>query len=91
MPGAGGAGGLLSGSLTFTPGDVYNIFVGNGGTGSLYTPARNSANGISSSIQGNALYTASIGGGRGGTEAVGSALVGGNGGSGIVIIKYKFQ
>jgi hypothetical protein len=81
LPGGGGAGGLLSGSVTVTPSDIYNIFVGNGGTGSLYTPARNSESGISSSIQGNALYTASIGGGRGGTGN-GALIAGGDGGSG---------
>ena len=84
--GGGGAGGVkLYSGLSLTAG-TYPITIGNGGTGA--TDARSTSNnGGNSSF--NSSYTATGGGGGGSrNQRTSGARVGGNGGSGIVVLKY---
>lgn len=77
--GAGGAGGYLTGTNLFTPGALYTVTVGAGGTcpGASQT---NGSNGASSSL--GAIATSLGGGGGGGGNSGGYGLAGYNGGSG---------
>jgi len=76
---------------------AYPIIVGGGGAGAAGTssptspsaPGGAGGNGTTSSI--NGTPTARAGGGGGGTSEVQPIALGGTGGSGIVIIRYKFQ
>ena len=91
-PSAGGAGGngattSISGSPTAYAGGggggtESNCSAGAGGTGGGGAGKGNSCSGVAG--------TANTGGGGGGTGC-GTPRVGGNGGSGVVIIRYKFQ
>ena len=79
--GGGGAGGLLTSTALLTPGTVYTISVGAGGT----TTSTSAANGTLSSISGSGLTTiSSTGGGAGGIQHGGTATgaTGGSGGGG---------
>ena len=74
--GAGGAGGMLSGNVTLTSGQVYTVTVGAGGAG-----GGGGAVGSNSSISGTGITTViALGGGNGGNAGAGGA--GGSGGGG---------
>ena len=77
VDGGGGAGGLLSGTTSLSIASSYTITVGAGGTGSLSAPTNGSNSQIGS-------LTASVGGGKGGTDGNNNA---GSGGSGVVILR----
>ena len=103
-PTAGGVGGAGAGLPTaFGSNGVscgsFRYYAGGGGGGRGYSPSANGAGGLGgggaggdSPLQGTA-GTANTGGGAGGTgqQAGGSPTAGATGGSGIIVIRYKFQ
>lgn len=84
--GNGGGGGYVSASVSVTPGEVLNIYVGGGGNGGAYNSAGNDAGGggggggYSSIYRGSTLLAIAAGGGGGGGSRY--TLSGGNGGAG---------
>lgn len=72
--GGGGAGGLIQNTLVASPGTVYTLTIGAGGTAS--------SNGNDSSIVGTATAT---GGGRGGSFGPQNGASGGSGGGGSAV------
>jgi len=74
--GGGGAGGLVTGTTTFSGGNIYTITVGAGGAGSTSTTG-SGVSGSNSSITG---LTTALGGG--GVPNAGNGLSGGSGGGG---------
>ena len=80
-----GGGGSSEASLTFTPGTIYTITVGAGGSGRTFPSLLDGVIGNDSSISGTGLTTiTSVGGGSGGRAMdVGTpSLAGGSGGGG---------
>jgi hypothetical protein len=75
--GGAGAGGLLTGATRLTPNTSYTITVGGGG-----------GVGIQGTNSSGLGVTATGGGHGGGNVAPGGTFNGGNGGSGVVILKY---
>ena len=81
--GGGGGGGVGVGSITFSPGVIYNITVGSGGTGANSSLTTGPASGGNSSIIGGSVNETAYGGGGGGYSGGGSAAANaGSGGSG---------
>ncbi len=87
--GTGNSGGGCNSETapTITPGDVYTITVGQGGTWGSYPPphyTNSGPNGYPSSISGAAANVSTSGGGQGGPTQIpyGSSCNGGSGGSG---------
>ncbi len=84
--GAGGGAGYTSGTLTVTPGEVLNVYVGGGGLGGAYSAGGTDAGGGGSGGGYSSLYrsatplTLAPGGGGGGGAR--QANVGGLGGAG---------
>src|SRR6056300_9875 len=77
--GGGGAGGLLTSTLSSpTVGNTLTVTVGGGGAGT--TTASQGANGTNSSVTGTGVSLTCIGGGAGGQEQVQSGTDGGSGG-----------
>ena len=74
--GGGGAGGYRTTASGLTPGAVYTVTVGQGGTSTTTA----SANGTDSSIIGTGVSITSTGGGRGGHGGNASGSTGGSGG-----------
>ena len=89
--GGGGAGGYLTNTVSYTKGvsSVLTVVVGAGGAGGTGSSA--APDGVNSSItsSGSEATVTSDGGGGGGSER-GAPQIGGTGGSGVVLIKYKY-
>jgi hypothetical protein len=82
---ASGGGGSSESSLTFSPGIVYTITVGDGGAGGVNSDGdtERGTNGSDSSISGSGITTiTSTGGGGGGGASSATRATGNNGGSG---------
>jgi len=75
--GGGGAGGLLSSTTSFTPGTIYTVTIGAGGSGGVWNGSHPTA-GSDSTITG---LSSAIGGGLGSDNIV-NATSGGSGGGG---------
>ena len=85
-PGQGGAGGNgVASSITASP----VTRGGGGGGGGDQGPRPGGSGGGGAALPGGGPGTANLGGGGGGTDTNGGS--GGAGGSGVVIIRYKFQ
>lgn len=84
--GAGGGGGYSTATLTVTPGETLDVYVGGGGDGGAYSSAGNDAGGggggggYSSIYRGSTLLLLASGGGGGGGAR--QARAGGDGGAG---------
>ena len=96
--GGGGAGGYRTASGQTVSATNYTITVGAGGggggsDGSGYGPASEGGGvgGYRYPITAGTGGTANTGGGGGGAPGGGATIPGGPGGSGVVIIRYKFQ
>ena len=104
-PGAGGPGGAGAGTLinpaTGEPGPGPSRYYSGGGGGAQCTAAKGlggiggGGNGASGPYPGSSVAaedgTANTGGGAGASNGGGTSVCGKTGGSGIVIIRYKFQ
>ena len=104
-PGSGGPGGAGAGTLinpaTGEPGPGPSRYYSGGGGGGQCTAAKGlggiggGGNGGSGPYPGSSVAaeagTANTGGGAGGSNGGGTSGIAKNGGSGIVIIRYKFQ
>ncbi len=78
-----GGGNSSETALTFSPGVVYTITVGDGGAGTAQGgPAAAGASGGNSSISGTGITTITSAGGGGGGGETTTAVVGGSGGGG---------
>jgi len=82
--GGGGAGGLLMGTLSITPGGTYSITVGAGGVAPGYSSGSSSQGDDGTGSAFGQFQVAGGGGGAGGTTATGSGTgrSGGSGGGG---------
>lgn len=82
--GGGGAGGLLMGTLSITPGGTYSITVGAGGVAPSYSSGTSSQGDDGTTSAFGSFQVAGGGGGAGGTTATGSGTgrSGGSGGGG---------
>lgn len=82
--GGGGAGGVLRGTLSVTPGAIYNITVGDGGTAFIRSTLLDAGNGTNSSINTLVPVINAKGGGGGGRRDAGTGYgkPGGSGGGG---------
>jgi gliding motility-associated-like protein len=82
--GGGGAGGLLMGTLSITPGGTYSITVGAGGVAPSYNSSSSSQGDDGTGSAFGQFQVAGGGGGAGGTTATGSGTgrSGGSGGGG---------
>lgn len=78
--GGGGAGGLLTGTVTVGPGN-YNVTVGDGGAGGIAPAYSSGTNGTDSTISFPTQVIAD-GGGKGATSSGAGTTPGGSGGSG---------
>jgi hypothetical protein len=77
--GGAGAGGLLTGTASLTPGSVYTVTVGGGGTGGSSV---NGGNGSNSVLSGSGITTVTSIGGGGGSGGNQNGASGGSGGGG---------
>jgi len=81
--GGGGAGGLITSFGSVTPGQVYTVTIGAGGTGGTgSTSGAAATNGGNSSLIGSGISATAIGGGAGGRTGNAGDLSGYSGGSG---------
>jgi hypothetical protein len=82
MGGGGGAGGMRTGTVSLTVGNVYTATVGSGGAAGSGNPGTATGNsGINSSLAGTGISTVtSTGGGAGGSYGGNTAQTGGSGG-----------
>lgn len=87
--GAGGGAGYVTATLSVTPGETLNVYVGGGGNGGLYNAGGadagggGSGGGYSSVYRGSTLLALAAGGGGGGgaRSATGGGLAGAGGGT----------